>query len=357
MDNRIYKSTFFIYRLIKNNYYLINMLPNIVDYPFLIRIFNKIFTDQDKIKIISLNKYLNNKKTKFTYDKQIKIDEYFKNLWYYDRLTNISVDEGFKFPRFVTHLTIRPWLDGTFTFYEGCIPNSITHLKFDEDFNQPVFNYIPNSVTHLMFMFGFNQDIKKSIPNSVTNLTFIGHFNQNIEGCIPSSVTHLTLSCHFDQPLNNIPNSVTHLKLSFYLYRKCIPNSVTHLELERGNYEDLIPNSVTHLKILPDENQNLKNCIPNSVKILDLGIVFNNDIENVIPDSVEYLELGDIFNKSIGNLKNVIHLKFNVKNSNKFSEFPLSLRYLYASEKFIKINKETIPHKVKIIIINKKIQL
>lgn len=49
------------------------MLQEIFEYPFLIRIFNKIFTDEEKIKISILNKYFNSKKFKFLFDKEINV--------------------------------------------------------------------------------------------------------------------------------------------------------------------------------------------------------------------------------------------------------------------------------------------
>ena len=49
-----------------------SILEEIFEYPFLIKIFNKILTDEDKINIISINKYLNNKKCKLLYYYNIK---------------------------------------------------------------------------------------------------------------------------------------------------------------------------------------------------------------------------------------------------------------------------------------------
>ena len=56
---------------------------------------------------------------------------------------------------------------------------------------------IPDNITHLTFDYNFNQDIKECIPTSVTHLTFSDKFNQNIKECIPNSVTHLTLGNDF----------------------------------------------------------------------------------------------------------------------------------------------------------------
>ena len=71
---------------------------------------------------------------------------------------------------------------------------------------------IPNSVTHLTFGYNFNQPLKKDdIPNLVTHLTFDYDFNQPLKkGDIPESVTHLFFNELFNQPLddNNLPKNI-----------------------------------------------------------------------------------------------------------------------------------------------------
>ena len=184
------------------------MLEELFTYPFLIKIFNKILNDNDKILIISLNKFFNYKRIKFTYDKQINVrlynDEQFyklsfdkqidtfwlrnrfiKNEWFYDRLTNVLVDELYP------------------------LSSSVTRLTFGFSFNQKITNYIPNSITHLTFGFCFNETIKYCIPNSVIYLTFGYKFNQFINYSIPNSVEYLEFGFDFDQKIQNcIPNSV-----------------------------------------------------------------------------------------------------------------------------------------------------
>ena len=184
------------------------MLQELFTYPFLIRILNKILNDNDKIKIIELNKILNDKRTKFTYDKEIFINITFKNSqnywttlkdysseitgihhidsWYYDCLTNIVAGDVFDFPK------------------------SITHLKFFDYFDQPILNCIPNSVINLSFGDEFNQSIEDCIPNSVKYLKFGVNFTQSILNCIPNSVTHLTITKFTSEEIENLSN-VTHL--------------------------------------------------------------------------------------------------------------------------------------------------
>ena len=163
------------------------MLLDVTNYPFLIRILNNLLNDKDKIKIISLNKYLNNKRTKFTYDKQIKIKDNDQYEWYYDCLTNIFVNEIFRFPK------------------------SLKSLTFGNHFNKSIGNIIPNSVTNLIFGWKFNQNVYECIPNSVTHLTFGFEFNKNIEGCIPNSVTNLRFGYTFYDNDVRDKNTIFHI--------------------------------------------------------------------------------------------------------------------------------------------------
>ena len=148
------------------------MLQEIFGYPFLIRIFNKLLDDKSKLNLISINKNINQKRTKFTFDKLIVCDEKYQNCWFYDYLTNVIIKNK-----------------------KVKLPNSVTHLTFRYYFNQNIEGCIPNSVTNLTFGYYFNQNIQNCIPSSVTHLTLGWNFNQNIQNCIPSSakaVTHLT---------------------------------------------------------------------------------------------------------------------------------------------------------------------
>jgi len=52
------------------------------------------------------------------------------------------------------------------------------------------------------------------MPDSVTHLTFGADFNQPINGCISESVTHLTLGYYFDQNIDELPISIVNISLS-----------------------------------------------------------------------------------------------------------------------------------------------
>ena len=73
---------------------------------------------------------------------------------------------------------------------------------------------MPNSVTHLTFSVNFNQPINSCIPGSVTHLTFGANINQPINGCIPDSVTHLTFGYYFDHDIDELPILINNISLS-----------------------------------------------------------------------------------------------------------------------------------------------
>ena len=122
------------------------MLQEIFEYPFLIRILNKLLDNKSKLNLITTNKLIFEKKLKFTIDKLIENPERYQNCWFYDCLTNILIKEKIKLPLYVTHLTFGWYFNQNI---EGCIPNSVTHLTFGFGFNQKIEGCIPNSVTHL----------------------------------------------------------------------------------------------------------------------------------------------------------------------------------------------------------------
>ena len=179
------------------------MLQELFTYPFLIRILNKIFNDNDKLNVINLNKYFNNKRTKFTYDTKIKIKRKIKNLWYYNCLTNVVVYD------LIT------------------LPEKVTSLKFGKYFNKSVKNYIPNSVKYLSFGYNFDQNVEKCIPDSVTHLNFGYWFCQKIYN-LPF-VTHLIYCVYyFGQEINFSPSLKYFCAFDFIidLNKEKIPSSV-----------------------------------------------------------------------------------------------------------------------------------
>ncbi|AQN68770.1 FNIp repeat-containing protein [Saudi moumouvirus] len=86
-------------------------------------------------------------------------------------------------PRGVKYLK----LGGDILLNENTLPHGLTHLIFDYKFNSKINGFIPETVTHLEFGINFNQPLKiDDIPSNVVHLKFGADFNQPItEKIIP----------------------------------------------------------------------------------------------------------------------------------------------------------------------------
>uniref|UniRef100_A0A6C0C8L4 F-box and FNIP repeat-containing protein n=1 Tax=viral metagenome TaxID=1070528 RepID=A0A6C0C8L4_9ZZZZ len=148
-------------------------------------------TDSEKMSLLSTSKLISWLKHQFIYHTQIQIHK-IHTLPFYDNFSRVKMN-------------VTGYFDCK-KYKGGKLPQSVTHLEFDDNFDYPIDNLIPQTVTHLTFGWNFNQKIMGNIPSSVTNLTFGYRFNQPIEHCIPSSVTHLSfdVTCHSTRSHNYI---------------------------------------------------------------------------------------------------------------------------------------------------------
>jgi hypothetical protein len=148
-------------------------------------------SDKQKIHTSMLSKRFDSLKHKYIYTEFITFSK-IKVLPYFDNFENILLD--------ITSVVVYP-ICAKFIHFLASEPNvscGITHLTFDDSFNQPINDRIPSSVTHLTFGLYFNQLLNDCIPSSVSHLTFGLCFNQPINNCIPHSVTHLTFAWDFN---------------------------------------------------------------------------------------------------------------------------------------------------------------
>ena len=284
-----------------------NVIEEMFDYPFLLRIFNKILTTRQKLNLICNKRILKNR-TKFLFHDEIVTFQK-ENEWYFDCLTNPILKLGFKnikLPKSPTHLTIQYY--NYYKIKNINIPNTVVYLRigsfcsykniFDSTFEEQIPKFIkriefsetllnlkiPNWITHLKFGDSFNEKIaKNAIPNSVKYLEFGRNFNQSISGRIPNSakaVTHLIFGESFSQNSENLKNS--------------IPNSVTHLTFKGeyfGNYCKCIPNSVTHSTLGRRHSSIIKNFIPGSITHLTFTGIFYHEFIEDIPTSITHLTI------------------------------------------------------------------
>ena len=132
-----------------------------------------------------------------------------------------------------------------FSLKPGDIPNTITHLYFDNDFNKPLENgIIPNSVTHLIFGEKFNQGLRPGdIPSSVTYLEFGYNFNQGLRaGDIPNGVVSLFFGNCFYQEIKEgvLPESIKFLFLGYCKNLQIVfPKNLIEVILHSSSYKIL----------------------------------------------------------------------------------------------------------------------
>ena len=94
------------------------------------------------------------------------------------------------------------------------------HLKFDYVYNEPFFN-VSDAVQKITFGGMFNQPVgcknccnktcPKNLPNDLTHLTFEYNFNQKVDN-LPKNLTHLTFDYNFNQKVDNLPKTLIYLK-------------------------------------------------------------------------------------------------------------------------------------------------
>ena len=291
------------------------MLNEIFEYPFLLKIFNSLLFDKEKINLFHVSKFIYEKKHKFTFEDEYFCDEKYKNEWFFNCLTNIRIKKIFEFPKFVTKLKFDDYCGDILKTHSGEViklPSTITHLTFGHHFNESIEGCDLNGITHLTFGNRFNKSIYDSIPYSVTHLTFGNCFNRPIYNCIPNSVTHLTFGDNFNHPIYD-----------------CIPNSVEYL-----TYGD-------------NFDQFIQNHIPKNVKYLTFGRKFDCPIVNSIPNSVTHLKFGQLFSRNLDVLPDSItHLYLSSSYDKTISRFPRNLQFLEAGKEFISNFKHLINNNV-----------
>ena len=242
------------------------MLQNIFEYPFLVRIFNLLLNNEDKMNLIICNKYINNNKHKLLFFDNIHCYPYHRTKWYYNRLINITVFEIFEFPKLITNLKFDGFIKN---FNKNCIPNSVIHLTFGT-YVEDMQGCIPDSITHLTFS-GFQFKITKTcIPNSSPNLVFGDFFIGNIDNCIPNSITYLRFGkrfCDFSS--------------------ECLPNSIRYLIFDHYPNGEGWSNSFLYLEKFLLENKDFLKSIP--IKYIKINKIFKEIIEDIFPNTkIEY---------------------------------------------------------------------
>lgn len=119
--------------------------------------------DKDKIRfLISCKKFIH----------LLHVTTFNDKIYDYNRIKNISYYHRFKRVGYTTNSLI--------------IPDGITHLFFNEKYNNQINRKLPSTIIHIYFGNNFNNKIlKERLPESITHLTFGHNFDQSVQGCIP----------------------------------------------------------------------------------------------------------------------------------------------------------------------------
>src|SRR6056297_892718 len=108
----------------------------------------------------------------------------------------------------------RLYVDSVEDFLNCKNKDKITHLTFDNRFNQVIDTVDWKNITHLTFGEDFNQVIDNVDWKNITHLTFSDKFDQIIDNVDWKNITHLTFSYYskFDQVIDNVDwKNITHL--------------------------------------------------------------------------------------------------------------------------------------------------
>lgn len=351
------------------------LVDDIFEYPFLVRIFNGLLSDQDKFSLIETSKILNNNKHKIRFNEIYKLSSKHRKFWYFNCLTKIKVNCEFKFPETVTHV----YFTEKFNKSLKAIPENVNCLKFSNVFNGSL-ELLPNSIMSLdLYSSSFNimsyeqfpkhlkilklssrcsiinknvipksvlelrcHSLKRIEPGSIDNveqLTFLDERTQNLD-YFPKGLKKLKLITTFSRIGNvKFPETLEFLQLTIHQnsgsrsLNGIIPDSVKILYLILDGsciLQGSIPYSVTELHIQTKTSISLNNVIPDSVQKLYLNGLFYN-LENAIPNSIKELTFGDDFNQPINDLipNSVEILKFgNHFNKEVKGHLPNSIKHL-----------------------------
>jgi hypothetical protein len=158
------------------------------------------------------------------------------------------------------------------------IPQYITHLYFEIDFNPNIYNYHKN-LTYITFGIIFNQKVD-NLPQNLIHLTFKNDFNKKIDN-LPKNLMILNLRTYkFNQKIDKLPKNLVHLTLFSVNFNKsinCLPKSLTSFAISwLINCDIKLPKNVNYLLLTC--NNNLINNIPEHIEILN--IYFDNYKEN-----------------------------------------------------------------------------
>lgn len=137
-----------------------SIIESIFYYPFLMRIFDKLLTDKEKLKLI-VNKNIYNNRCKLRFHEELDIySSPNNNYWCFNCLTNINIHQLAILPKFIKRLSFNDYSNWTKSIYKY-IPDTVIDLYFGNKFNLPIHNCIPKSVKYLTLGKNFYSNFRR----------------------------------------------------------------------------------------------------------------------------------------------------------------------------------------------------
>lgn len=163
-------------------------------------------------------------------------------------------------PNTITHLTLASFEQA---LPPGFIPQSVTHIKFGDDYNLPIVpGMLPQRLIHLEFGSRYTQPVPAGVlPNSITHLIFGHSFDEPLDRVwLPASLLLLELGARYSKPitLQSIPASLNTLIISKYslaptaiFVTRSLPESLKHLivRVEGNPFPGLLPDRFQHIPL------------------------------------------------------------------------------------------------------------
>ena len=194
-------------------------------------------------------------------------------------------------------------------------------IIFDDNFNEPISNYINILFLKKIIVFGknFNNNIGM-LPSNVEKIFLGKNFQKSITD-IPSSIKSIVFANDsiFFNSLDYLHNELNELILGdeYNLQINKLPYGLKTLVLGKHYYLKIsvFPNNLSYLDIGESYQDSLDN-LPESLETLVIGGKFNNFIK--YPNNLKHFIIKNncIFNKELDNLPNLIYLS--IQNDYRF---------------------------------------
>lgn len=239
----------------------------------------------------------------------------------------------------------------------------MTHLVFNNNFNQPIAQFPPCLHT-LSFGGSFNQSVDH-LPPSIAVLSFGWGFRQSFNN-LPPKLTYLKFPYHYQLQHPLTSTTITSLAVGQVMTGAVLPTSLQTLSIYKSfEHEDLLadlpqltrvcfgeafnqpltslPQSIIHLSFDPSDfsSNRIRNFFNSTISCtlpllthLTLSKEFNQPVDN-LPPSITHLSFGWFFNQPVDYLPpHLIFLYLRNKFNQPINHLPHPLTHLILGDNF-----------------------